>query len=330
MSPATGAPLILLVANPRGRGARSADPVRRTAAMLRTGGFDTEVVETGPDAEAADSSSAAGVPWGAPLHRRLARAEAEGRSPAAVVAVGGDGMAHTVLNVLMERRARGAGPVPFGLVPAGTGNDLARHMRLPDDDPERAAGRVLRGLDEGPRAMDLGRIELADGTRRWFATAACCGIDAAVNELANSWTWPRGGARYLAALPVEVLRFHQPFIGLALDLPDGSTRLSARRLLMLSVANTSSIGGGLRIVPRADAFDGRLDVFQVRALSRRRIARLFPLLMRAAHTRLREVSTEEALRAEIDSPTRVYADGERVGVGPGVISIEAAALPVLL
>jgi diacylglycerol kinase (ATP) len=53
---------------------------------------------------------------------------------------------------------------------------------------------------------------------------------------------------------------------------------------MLSVANTSSIGGGLRIVPHAEAFDGVLEIFQVRAMPRTRVARLFPLLMRAAHT----------------------------------------------
>ncbi len=319
-------PLILLVAHPRGRGAASADAVRRTAAMLCAGGFGTELVETSRDA----GGPSAGVPWGASLHRRLARAEEEARPPAAVVAVGGDGMAHTVLNVLMERRALGGAPIPFGLVPAGTGNDLARHMRLPEDDPEMAAGRVLRRLDEGPRAMDLGRIELADGTRRWFGTAACCGIDAAVNELANSWSWPRGGAKYLAALPFEVLRFRQPFMGLAIDEPGGRTHLSGRRTLMLTVASTSSIGGGLRIVPGADPFDGRLEVFRVRALSRGRILRLFPRLMRGTHTDLREVEIIPALTAEIDAETRVYADGERVGSGPAVISVAAAALPVLL
>ena len=323
-SSARTAPLILLVVNPRRR--RGPDTARRAAAMLRTGGLRTETVRTAPE----DGTDRSGVVWGASLQRRLSRADAEGEAVAAVVAVGGDGMVHTVVNVLRQRSDRGLEPVPFGLVPAGTGNDLARHMGVPQNDPERAAGRVLRGLDEGPRSMDLGRIELADDTRRWYATAACCGIDAAVAQRANSWRWPRGESRYLAALPVEVLRYPSPFTSLEIEQPGGRTVLSARRLLMLSVANTSSIGGGLRIVPHAEAFDGVLEIFQVRAMPRTRIARLFPLLMRAAHTELPEVSMDAALSARIDATGPIYADGEPVGSGPAVISIEPAALPALL
>ncbi|WP_442786743.1 hypothetical protein [Kocuria sp. SL71] len=155
-------------------------------------------------------------------------------------------------------------------------------------------------------------------------------MDAAVAQRANSWRWPRGESRYLAALPVEVLRYPSPFTSLEIEQPGGRTVLSARRLLMLSVANTSSIGGGLRIVPHAEAFDGVLEIFQVRAMPRTRVARLFPLLMRAAHTELPEVSMDAALSARIDATGPIYADGEPVGSGPAVISIEPAALPVLL
>ncbi|MCT1601749.1 hypothetical protein M3E18_06155 [Kocuria sp. p3-SID1433] len=328
MSTDSSAPLILLVADPH----RHRDgPVQRAAAMLRTGGYATEAVWSGPseDGQSEDPSSGSGVAWGQPLHRRLERCREDGSAPAAVLAVGGDGMSHTVLNVLQEHQERGGPPIPFGLIPTGTGNDLARHMRLPHGDPEMAAGRVLRRLDEGPADMDLGLIELADGTRRWFATAACCGIDAVVNELANTWSWPRGSAKYAAAVPVEAMRYRQSHMALAIRRPDGTELLSSRRTLMLSVANTSSIGGGLSIVPHADPRDGRLEVFQVRALSRARILLLFPRLILGAHLGLDEVAIEPAVRVEVDAPNLICADGESVGRGPAIISVAPAALPVL-
>ncbi|MDN5573450.1 MAG: hypothetical protein L0H00_02540 [Micrococcales bacterium] len=326
MSTESSAPLILLVADPRRSG-----PVQRAEAMLRTGGYATEAVWSGPsqDGQIEDPAGGSGVAWGQPLLRRLERCQADGSAPAAVLAVGGDGMSHTVLNVLQERRERGGPSIPFGLIPTGTGNDLARHMRLPHGDPEMAAGRVLRRLDEGPADMDLGLIELADGTRRWFATAACCGIDAVVNELANSWSWPRGSAKYIAAVPVEVLRYHQSHMGLVISRPDGAAHLSSRRTLMLSVANTSSIGGGLSIVPNADPRDGLLDVFQVRAMPRARTLMLFPRLVLGTHLGLDEVAIEPAVQVEVDAPNLIHADGEHVGRGPAVISAAAAALPVL-
>lgn len=330
-------PLLLLVARPDG-GPRRQRTLRRAAAMLRTGGWEVEAIATSAE-DTADGSAAesgtdgaaqvSGTPWGAPVRRHLAQAEADGRTIAGVIAVGGDGIAHTVINVLMERAEQGLSVPAFGLIPAGSGNDLARHMRLPEGDPEMAAGRILRRLDEGAAAMDLGRLDLHDGTRRWFATAVCCGIDAEVSDLASSWSWPRGGLKYLAALPIEIMRHRPAYSALTITEPGGRTLVRGRRSLMLSVANTSSIGGGLPIMPTADPYDGTLDLLDVRALSRRRIVRLLPHLLDGTHLRLAEVETGPVQQIEIDGRSLVTADGETVGCGPLTVRCEPGVLPVL-
>lgn len=319
---------ILLLAHLDGA-ARTRDRLERAAAMLRTSGHAVETIGT-------DAAPEPGpVPWGAALQRRLERARTEGQVLAAVVAVGGDGIVHTAVNALMrDAPLRGAGgpdlPVPLGVIPGGSGNDLARHHRVPEADPEGAAGRVLRRLDEGASPMDLGRLEFPDGRVRWFATAVCCGIDAAVSERASSWRRPRGSTKYLAALAVEIARHRSVFYDVAVSEPGGRERLRARRQLMLTVANTSSIGGGLPVMPGADPHDGVLELLEVRALSRPRILRLLPHLLAGTHLGLAEVEAGPALRVEIDAPARITADGESMGPGPVTVTVAPAALPVLL
>src|SRR4051794_1106159 len=89
----------------------------------------------------------------------------------ALVALGGDGMAHLALNVVAGTRT------PLGIVPAGTGNDLAATLQLPRKDPVAAAGLIVDKLsDGGPRPMDAVRV--GNGGREgqtWFGCVLSAG-----------------------------------------------------------------------------------------------------------------------------------------------------------
>ena len=161
---------------------------------------------------------------------------------AAVVAVGGDGMAHLVLQVL-HRAGRQGLDVAFGLVPAGSGNDLARFHGLAAD-VERAAGRVLRGLESPALTMDLLRVSCADGTEHVCATTVCLGLDADVNARANSWSRIRVSAKYAAALAVEAVGMRARRYSLSWTGRDATPRSRERAATFLTVANTSSYGAG--------------------------------------------------------------------------------------
>ncbi|WP_158609553.1 diacylglycerol/lipid kinase family protein [Kocuria soli] len=332
--------LIVLVGDLTAKNGRIARAAGTAAAVFRANGYSTQILGTQPP----EGEPGTMATWSASLQHALTDlAEA----PCAVVAVGGDGMAHLVLNVLLDHAAERGTRIPFGLVPCGSGNDLARHWGTPHDDPEAAAGRILRRLDLGPIPMDLGRVRFDDGSTAWFATALCAGIDAAVNQRANRWKRPAGSLKYLFALAVEVVR-HPPHIyGLAVtptpepsesprDLsaptPErtGSSSLQCREALMVNVANTSSIGGGLRIVPEADPTDGRLHLFVVDPLTRLRFLRLFPSIYTGDHVSVRQVEITPVSHVRITGQHVVYADGEPLGELPVTVDGVPGAVPVLL
>lgn len=272
---------LALLVNPtsgNGRGARLLDPV---ASRLRTDGTSVDVVVGRDGDEAFDR-----------LRDRVA-AGVDG-----VVAVGGDGLVNIALQVVA-----GTG-VPLGIVPAGTGNDIARALGLAPGDAPSAVDLVRLGHT---RTVDLGR---ANG--RWFAGVLGSGFDSMVNERANRMTWPNGRSRYNLAILAELRTFRPvPYV---LDL-DG-TRWETEAMLV-AVGNGSSYGGGMLVCPDARMDDGLLDVTVLGPISKPEFLRVFPTVYRGTHVHHRAVTVRRARSVTLhaDSVT-AYADGERVSVLP--------------
>ncbi|MFI8526532.1 diacylglycerol kinase family protein [Promicromonospora sukumoe] len=120
--------------------------------------------------------------------------------PDVVVVAGGDGTVSSVLGPLLSSG------IPLALIPGGTGNDLARQHGIPLDDAAAAADLALDGAR---RRVDTGTVTADDGTVRHFVTVLCAGLDSLTNERTNRMTWPRGPARYLAAVYLEWLRLRR-------------------------------------------------------------------------------------------------------------------------
>lgn len=240
------------------------------------------------------------------------------RGTDALVVVGGDGMVSLAVNIVA-----GTG-VPFGVVAAGTGNDLARGLGLPFEDPAAGVDALLGALEREPRTIDAGVIRRSDSAPVWFAGVVSAGFDALVNERANRMTRPRGPSRYTIALVRELATFRPRTYTMTID---GVRR--EQRAMLVSVANGSSIGGGMKVVPHADLTDGRLDVFIVHPLSRARLIAVFPKVFRGEHTDHPAVEFVSASRVALDArDVAAYADGERVGALPIEIEIVPGALRV--
>lgn len=311
---------ILLVHNGASLVGRNA--CERAVGILRAGGYD-------PRPLSAATAQALSRNLTATLRNASTRI-------AAVVAVGGDGMVHLVLQSLNRLREQGV-EFPFGLIPAGSGNDLARFHGVPVGDVERAAGRVLRGLESPERSMDLVHVTCADGSHHVCATAVCLGLDARVNARANRWSSVTHSVKYVAALAVEAFSMRARRYDLSWTGPDGACHVSDRTLTFLALTNTSSIGGGLTIVPRADPTDGSGELFMVSDVGALRLAWLFPRLLLGTHESLREVTVVPATAATvaahgISSEPRdaAYGDGERLGPLPASLKVLPAAVRVLL
>ncbi len=202
------APRVALLTNPtsgKGRGARA-----REAALDVLRGTDVEVLDlVGADADEALALARSAVP-----------------DVDALVVCGGDGLVHLAVQALA-----GTGTA-LGVVPAGTGNDVARYLDLPRRDPAAATHVVVDALrrPEDPRRRR--RIDLARAGDKHFVTVLAAGFDAKVNERANAMTWPHGQMRYNIATLAE-LRTFTP-ISYTLDL-DGETR--SLEAMMVAVGN---------------------------------------------------------------------------------------------
>ena len=286
---------IALLVNPtsgKGRGARLLAPV---GDRLRSAGVDVKVV-VGRDADEAFD--------------RVRAVVAGDPGVDGVVAVGGDGLVNLAVQVVAGTT------VPLGIVPAGTGNDVARALGIPRDDPGVAADLVLAGAT---RSVDLGR---ADG--RWFAGVLGSGFDSMVNERANRMSWPTGRARYNLAILAELRVFRPvPFV---LELDGDRWETEA---MLVAVGNGSSYGGGMRVCPDARLDDGLLDVTVLGPISKPEFLRVFPTVYKGTHVHHRAVTVRRARTVVLSSPgVTAYADGERVAALPVRCDAVPASLQV--
>jgi diacylglycerol kinase (ATP) len=246
-------------------------------------------------------------------------AEAVAAGASAVVACGGDGTVHAVIQSLANTH------VPLGIVPGGSGDDIAMGLGFPVGDPEAAAAHLVTSLQQGsPRTVDLGSVRAADGTDRYFLGVLSSGFDSAVNERANSMT-RLGGQRYNVAILLELASFR----AVSYDVRVDEERIQDLGMLV-AVGNGSSYGGGMQVCPSAVPDDGILEVTWLGAVSKLTFLRVFPSVFKGQHVRHPSVRTYSGRRLTLDAPGQVaYADGERIGPLPVSIEIRPGALRVL-
>lgn len=236
--------------------------------------------------------------------------------PASMVVVGGDGTVSGILDELISAA------IPVALVPAGTGNDLARALGVPRHDP---AAAVDLALDGDVRMIDVGEVRSGASVSA-FLTVAALGFDAKVSERTNRLRWPHGALRYHLAVVIELVRLRPLRFTVAVD--GGAEREGSGTLI--AVGNTPTYGGGMPVCVGADAADGMLDLVEVAPLGRLRLLRLFPLLLRGAHLARPEVSHRRVRLVTVSAPGLVvYADGERLGEGECTVTVRPRALAVL-
>jgi YegS/Rv2252/BmrU family lipid kinase len=218
------------------------------------------------------------------------------------VICGGDGSLHLAVERL---RALDRTRTPLGLVPLGTGNDLARGVGLPFDDPAAAARRVRDGV---PTAMDL----LVDDAGRICVNALHAGVGAdasaraaALKDRLSTVAYPVGAV--LAGVAAEGVRTRIEVDGEVLIDEDA---------LLVAVTNGTCFGGGAEVCPDARPDDGQLDVLAVTAVGP--VARAaFALALNAGEHLDRDdvhvtVGREVTIRGQ---DLRYVVDGE-LGDGP--------------
>jgi diacylglycerol kinase (ATP) len=237
------------------------------------------------------------------------RAVADGVDVLAVM--GGDGMTHLGVNTCAAAHLAGDGRTTLGIIPAGTGNDLCRGLGLDPVDPVAAAAVVAAGHS---RSMDLTRVG-----DRFVGGVLATGFDAMVNRRANGMAWPRGSSRYTLATLAELRVFSPLRYRLTLD---GEVR--DQQAMLVAIGNTCSYGGGMRICPRADPFDGWLDVTIIHPVGRLKLLRLLPEMFSGSFARDACVEQVRVREVTVDGPGLVgFGDGEMIAAAP----LTACAVP---
>jgi diacylglycerol kinase (ATP) len=214
-----------------------------------------------------------------------------------VIAVGGDGLLHLVLQKVTPAQ------VPLAVIPAGTGNDFVRTLGWSLEDVDAILEAVL---SKKPSSVDLG---LVDG--EWFAAILSTGFDSIVNEKANAMSWPKGPMKYNAAIAIELPRFKPHHYEIVLD-----DRTISTQAMLIAVSNGRSYGGGMLVCPQADVSDGYFDVMVLHPVSKLEFIKVFPRVFKGTHITHPAVEIVRSKSVKITADAVAYADGERIGQLP--------------
>ena len=266
------------------------------------------------------AANAPTVDWAAPDSLAQAQALILQSPPASrVIAVGGDGSVNRWLPSLL---ARGHS---LGVVPMGSGNDLARALGLYGLDWQTA---LMKALSDPARPYDVGLMEWDKGSTP-FLSSLTAGFDAAVGLRAlRGPAWLRGQPRYLWATLKELAALRHWPVEVRCN---GEAEWSGP-VLFASTLNTPSFGSGMPAVPHAQADDGHLNLLLAHGMGRLKVLALLPRLLRGTHLSHARVQTRAFQQMELHSsaPIPLAADGEYLGLANRVrITVQAASLSIV-
>ena len=252
---------------------------------------------------------------------RAELAEALEDKTSRVLAVGGDGTAHLVINTLLE--VGHADRVDFGLVPAGTGSDLARSLGLPRD-PLAALRQTLAAES---RRIDAIAIETERGDRRFAVNTTSAGMSGAIVPAVNA-NPRRGRLSYLTTTLAALVRYRPMPCRLEVDgkpFHDGKFFLAA-------FVNGRFFGNGMPIAPEARLDDGLIDVLLIPPVPLWQLPYRMPQFLTGKHVKLDIVRVRRARQIRLD-PAEGFppfeVDGECLDSGPAEIRVLPGALRVV-
>ena len=221
-----------------------------------------------------------------------------------LLSVGGDGLFHLLLQLAIEFN------VPLAIAPGGTGNDFYRTLGWFDHD---LADYLELLVSTMPTLVDVGVV---DG--EYFGAVLSSGFDSVVNERANTMKWPKGPAKYNAAIVLEFPKFKPIEFKIFAD-----EKVLEAEAMLIAIGNGRSYGGGMQVCPDADFRDGLFDIMILHPVSKMEFIKVFPTVYKGTHIEHPQVEIIRAKHVRIESSAVAYADGERIGQLP----VQVESLP---
>ena len=241
-----------------------------------------------------------------------------------LIVVGGDGTISEVVNGL--GRTDFPEGVTLAILPAGTGNDLAATLAIPDDPDEAAA--VLR--QNRVRNLDVVRVRSEGIGEQFFINVATGGMGAEVSGAADGEMKKRWGKLTYLRASLEVAReYEAKEVTLTLD---GEER--KLRAVNLAIGNCRYSGSGWLAAPRANPEDGLLDLVVIEDVGVQEVLKLAPTVLADSDYLDKEgvfFAQAKEIRVETSPGSLEFTvDGEVIGDEPAVFAVIPQALRVVV
>jgi diacylglycerol kinase (ATP) len=234
-----------------------------------------------------------------------------------VIAVGGDGTVHEVVNGLLRASSEGE-TIALGVVPLGNGDDFAKMIP-----PQTTIGGkvfdwhiAIEKIAQGQtKLFDVGRMSgdqlrsKQDNKPQYFMNGMDIGFGAqAALNFTKVPSFLTGMAAYLAAIMKTLIDYRIPKVSIQID----DQKAFEQSTTMTAITNGRCFGSGFWVCPEAQVDDGLLDVMVTQSVGRLKILRLIPKIMKGTHVNEPILKNYRARRVVIKSqqPLVVEADGE--------------------
>lgn len=237
-----------------------------------------------------------------------------------LIAVGGDGTVHEIVNGIMrlpkDQRPR------LGIVPLGSGNDFAHAMGVKNN-PSDALRQIFNGT---AHAYDIIRATDDHGREEYIDNTVGIGFDATVTIRSHTLPIIRGFLMYLVAVIQTIFLNHD---AANLDVQTDQEQWEAETLMFV-LCNGPREGGGFMVAPDAVPDDGIIHYAAINKVSRAFMFRLVPEVMKGTHPRFKQVRMGECKTMSLtsDRPLLIHMDGEIFsGFGTNIRQLSLEILP---
>jgi diacylglycerol kinase (ATP) len=245
-----------------------------------------------------------------------------------IVAVGGDGTLHEIMNGMIKYPE-----IAIGFIPSGSGNDFSRGFTIPRDSVA-AVQLLINNANNEPILIDLGKIVNDKSEETYFVNNMGAGFDALIAIEANRSRLKAIFNRFsLGKLIYSIILIKKLFTyrcsGVVVHVDGKPYKFPAT--WFVAVANQPYYGGGMIIAPEACPTDGHLNITVVHNLSRAKLLAVFISVFWGGHIQFKEVVTLKGKKVTITSlePLSIHLDGEIFGTTPVTIDTVPQALPVI-
>lgn len=311
----------LVIVNPRAGGARGGHSAQALRRIIEDAIGAVDVVETER-----------------PRHAVLLAAEAARGDRELVIATGGDGSIHEVVNGLMTAKAEGHDKTTLGIIGRGTGSDLCKTLGL-----ERRLDRFLSTIAARvKRNIDVGRFSYRDPTGKedtaYFVNILSVGMGGLVDKFVRDTTkWASGPAAYFIASTRALVRSQVGQLKIRFEPEAGGTQELELASRQIAICNGRYFGSGMHIAPMAEVDDGLFEVIDLGAASKLKFAMSSSAMYSGEHMKSPDVQHWRCRKIEIvlqnqaaNDAFLLDVDGEPLGHLPITVEVLPAALPVLL